>query len=127
MWLIYMIYPELNTVTGSKRGTRLAAQGLIRIKEDLQIGHATSEAEAKKQCIRLAIAQLKDRKNDSRVIGYGYRNYYSPKGGKLVWKMSVQQLIRVLQERKERRDAARALVRSGQTKKTKPMKAHVAA
>jgi len=125
MWLIYMIYPEINTVAGSKKGTILTAQGLIRIKEDLHVGHARTEKEAKAQCVRLAIQQLKDHGHNSTVIGYGIKNYYAPKGSKLRWKISIQQLLRVLQERKARRDAAKALIRTGQTKakKTKAAKA----
>lgn len=115
MWLIHMIYPELNTNQGSRRGTTLAARGLVRITE-MQVGHASSEVEAKRQCVRLAIQTLKDHGYQSTVIGYGIRNYYAKKGAKLSWKMSLQQIVRVLQQRKERRDAAIKLMKSAGTK-----------
>jgi hypothetical protein len=122
MWLIHMIYPELNTAQGSRKGTTLAARGLVRIVE-MQVGHARSEKEAQQQCVSLAIQTLKDHGYQSTVIGYGIRNFYAKKGAKLSWKMSLQQIVRVLKLRKERRDAAVQLMKTAGTKKPRVKKA----
>lgn len=122
MWLIHMIYPEMNTVQGHRKGSTLAARGLVRITE-MQVGHARSEEEAKRQCVRLAIRTLKDHGYQSTVIGYGIRNFYARKGAKLSWKMSLQQIVGVLKARKARRDAAVKLMRTAGTKKPKAKKA----
>ncbi len=118
MWLVFMMYPEVNTVQGHRKGATLMAQGLLRVAE-MQVGHARSEEEAKRLCVKLALQTLKDRKLDSTVIGYGIRNYHAKKGAKLVWKVSIPQMIRVLKARKARRDAAVKLLRTAGTKKRK--------
>lgn len=99
MWHIYMMYPEINAGGGKRRGSTLMAQGLVRVDE-VKVGFARTEKEAKAKCIELAWRQLRERGNDSVVIGYGIRNHYAPKGSKLWWKMTTQQLLRVLQDRK---------------------------
>lgn len=118
MWLVYMMYPEVNTVQGHRRGATLMAQGLIRVSE-MQVGHARSEAEAKRLCLKLAVQTLKDHGHQTTVIGYGIRNYYAKKGAKLSWKMSIPQLVRVLKARKARREAAVKTLRTSHTKKGK--------
>jgi len=108
MWLVYMIYPEINTSGSSRKGAVLAARGLVRI-EEMQVGHATSQDEARRLCVKLGVQTLKDHGRDTTVIGYGIRNYYEKKGKRLAWQMSVQQLLEVLRVRKDRQTKAAAL------------------
>ena len=105
MWLVYILYPELNTPESSKKGDVLLARGLVRV-DHMQVGHALTEKEARSQCVRLAVKTLKDRGYSSTVIGFGIRNYYAKKGSGLSWQLSLQQVAERLIERKQRKKAA---------------------
>lgn len=108
MWLVYMLFPEVNDSGAKKRGQELVAQGLVRI-EMLHVGHAKTEQEARKMCLSLGIQTLKEHKLDTTVVGFGIRNYYAKKGAKLHWKFSVPQLVAALGRRKARMEKRRAV------------------
>ena len=106
MWLVFMLSPEINDGT-KRKGQTLLAQGLIRVDEML-VGQFHTPEEAKKECMKLSVHTLRDHGHDTTVIGYGYRNYYAKKGAKLAWKMSLQQLVKVMRLRKAAKAAEQA-------------------
>jgi len=105
MWLVYMLYPELNSDFSHKKGDVLLARGLVRV-DKMQVGHARTEKEARQQCVRLAVKTLKDHGYESTVIGFGIRNYYAKKGTDLSWQLSLQQVLESLMDRKKRNQSA---------------------
>jgi hypothetical protein len=108
MWIVYMLYPEVNTADTKRRGATLLANGLIRVDE-MQVGHESSREEAKRACVVLACKTLKERKSDSTVIGFGIRNFYAKKGADLDWSVTLQQIVDLLRAKsKARKEAALA-------------------
>lgn len=105
MWIVYMLYAEVNTAQTTQNGATLLANGLIRVQK-MQVGRSETREDARVACVNLAEKTLKDRGSNTTVIGYGIRNFYAEKGAKLDWQMSLQQLVEVLRNRRKARLAA---------------------
>jgi hypothetical protein len=115
-WNIYILMPEVNEGP-TRRGTKLLAQGMVRVVEmPTEISKPTMR-EAKVECLRLAVETLRERGLQTTVIGFGIRNTYAKKGSGLAWSVTIEQMMRKLVDlRKKGYDLKKLFPRKGEAK-----------